>query len=268
MCRRDVGGRPPGPEGPPVGPDLDGAVEVGPEDLGPGLPAPGQDVGAGEAVGVAFAGRDEHEPGSDSREEFRRGRRGAAVVSGFEDGRRESRARVEERPLRIGPRVAHEEERHPPEPQPDDERTLVGGRALDRDGVERRVEDVDLDPALPGTGPPADPSPDDRRPQAPAEGRHQPLVRSRQPFPELSDPEVPGDRDEPAEMVGMGVREDQRVDPLDAFAPEDGRDDPLADVERAPGQASGVDEHDAAARELDQDGLALSDIDEGDRELG
>jgi hypothetical protein len=129
------------------------------------------------------------------------------------------------------------------------------------------VEDVDRDRALAYAHPPADPAPDDRTPQAPAERRHQSFVGGGEPFPELLDPEIAGDRDEPVKMVGMGVREDQRVDPLDALAPEDGRNDPLPHVERAPGQASAVDEHDPASGELDQDGLALSDVDECDHKF-
>src|SRR5512137_2941816 len=79
----------PDPHRPPVRPALDGPVEVRPEDLGPGVARPGQDLPAGEAVGVALADGHEHEPGTDGVQEIPGRRGGAAVVPGLEDRRGE-----------------------------------------------------------------------------------------------------------------------------------------------------------------------------------
>ena len=66
----------------------------------------------------------------------------------------------------------------------------------------------------------------------------------------------------------MRMGQDQEIDALDPLAPKDRGNDPLPDVERAPGEPAAVDEHDPAAGEFDEDGLALSDIDHGDPERG
>ena len=66
----------------------------------------------------------------------------------------------------------------------------------------------------------------------------------------------------------MGMGEDQVIDPADAFPPQHRRNDPFADVERTAHQAAPVDEHDPPARELDEDGFALADVDQGDHEVG
>src|SRR4030042_6543660 len=87
-------------------------------------------------------------------------------------------------------------------------------------------------------------------------------------FPELGHLEVPGHSRQPVEMVGMGVGQDHVVELFDAAAPEKRRDDMLAGVETRVRHSSAVDQHFFPAREFDQDGISLSDIDEGQPEGG
>src|SRR5665647_3670851 len=129
------------------------------------------------------------------------------------------------------------------------------------------MKDIDRDGTDIYTGPSAAAAPGAPRRQRPQKRRIEPFVRCRKSFPEFSDAEVPGQGDEPIEVVRVGMGEDEVIDAGDALAPQDRGDDPLPDVERARGEPAPVDDHGPAARQFDEEGFALSDIDHGDPEV-
>ena len=66
-------------------------------------------------------------------------------------------------------------------------------------------------------------------------------------------------------MIGVAVRERHRIEAPEGRVANDGRNDAVADVERAGrGEAAGVDEQRAAVREAHERRVALADVDEGD----
>jgi hypothetical protein len=85
-------------------------------------------------------------------------------------------------------------------------------------------------------------------------------------FPILADSKIPGHTFEPVHVVGMSVSQDQIIDFFDSFAPEEARDDILADIEGVVGDPAAVHEHLLSARELDQNRISLSDIKESQLE--
>ena len=191
------------------------------------------------------------------------------MVPSLENRRPEVQAGSEQGPFRGRARVRREQDGHAAHPQPDHQGILVrwGGR---RPSVRRKggVEGFQRHGSHIETRAAAAPAANDAASQGPLELRIRPFSRGRRALPEFADPEVPGHGHEAVEVVRMGMGQDEVIDPREAFAPQDRRDDPLADIEGARGQAAPVDEHRPAARELDQDGLALADVDQGDAEVG
>jgi len=68
-----------------IGEDVDGAVAVGAEDADVGVLQAGEELGAGMAVGIIFAGGDDGDLRVDGGEEVVGGGIFAAVVADFED---------------------------------------------------------------------------------------------------------------------------------------------------------------------------------------
>ena len=52
------------------------------------------------------------------------------------------------------------------------------------------------------------------------------------PSHDVTRPEVPDERREAADVVGVAVRDGSRVEPADAVVAQDGADDAVPDVER------------------------------------
>src|SRR6266446_6194880 len=69
-----------------------------------------------------------------------------------------------------------------------------------------------------------------------------------------------------ARVIRVGMRHGERIDAQYLPREEEGRHDRGAGVEVAGGKASGVDDQHAAARQLGDRGIALSDVEEGDAE--
>ena len=107
----------------------------------------------------------------------------------------------------------------------------------------------------------------DDRPEFISESAIARISRLLHPFPEFPNPEIPGDGDEAVQVIRMRMGQDQAVDSLDAFVPEKGGNDVLPDVERPGRQAAAVDRAFSMSREIDQDGLALADVDHRDGQV-
>ena len=97
-------------------------------------------------------------------------------------------------------------------------------------------------------------------------------LRRAEGFPILADSKIPGHTFESVQVVGMSVSQDQIIDFFDSFAPEEARDNILADIEAVVGDPAAVHEHLFAAGKLNQNGVSLPDIKkgqlEGPRDIG
>ena len=70
-----------------------------------------------------------------------------------------------------------------------------------------------------------------------------------------------------ADVIGVAVGQQQRVEPADAPRPHRWRNNPRADVEAGgSAKASGIDQHRRRVRKLDQRRVALPDVDADDGE--
>ena len=209
------------------------------------------------AVGVERAGLDHGDRGIDGRDE-RRPRRGAApVVADFEDPRRDGPAGGEHPALGRGPGIAGKQERLPAEDEAEHDRGLVLVRSRDR----RRVQDghghvgrVEREGLAGGRGVGGDRVGGEVG--AEVDGR---LRRGRDAIrDERPDRHRRQDAGHPADVVGVVVGGDDVLEPRDPFGGKSGRDG-----RRGPG-LSCIDEHRPAVRRLDEEGVALADVEEGD----
>jgi hypothetical protein len=190
-------------------------------------------------------------------------------MPGFEDDAPEVEARLDESALGLDAGVSRQQERGPGPRHPQDQGALVCRRDR-RAGLLRpgRVQDLDRDvPDLEAVAAAA-PAPHGPGRQGLEEVRVGTLRRGGCPFPKLADTKVPGHGHEAVDMIGVGMGQDQDVDPREALPPEDRGHDALPDVERTAGEAAAVDDHGLAVREFDQDRFALADVDHRDPEAG
>ena len=86
-------------------------------------------------------------------------------------------------------------------------------------------------------------------------------------MPELANGEGGGDEIQTQNMVRIGVGEDKIVNPSNLLSPQKGGDHILADIEAAFGKSPSVDQHPFPLRKLDKDGVSLSYIQKGHREI-
>ncbi len=241
--------------------DLDRAVAVGSQDPCPvGLEPPDRGR-ARVAVGIARADRDDRDRWPDGVEERVRGRGPAAVVGDLEDLDAGESTGDEDR-VDVLLDVAGEQEPASVDFTEQDDRDIVDRRAgvgrLVRDRAPVRPEDAEADlvEGEPVAGrklvdaPPACPQ---LRPEGgvPRPGPAHPRLEQAADAIALEQERQAGD------VVLMGVAEDDEVEP-----PIPGRQAGIEGDDQATGVWSAVDEQAAAAPALDEDRVALADVED------
>ena len=187
------------------------------------------------------------------------------MVRRLQHAERRRRQRVRKRRLDRGPDVPGQDQRHRAEPQFQHHRVVVARTAAFPVG-RRRVEHADID-----AGDARLPAGRDSAPFGPRGGRRAPhdvehgQAGDRHAFPHLRRRDQRDQAGGAADVVGVGVGQEQRVERADALRPQRRCDDPRADVEPAAGErAAGVDEPRPAVREADQRGVTLADVERDD----
>ena len=248
----------------PREPDLDAPVKVGPIRVDRALAQPLERLGRGMAVVVVGARRDDGHARADRVEQRRRRGRSRAMVGDLEQVDRRQATR-EERRVHVLLEVAREQESEPAGLAQEHDRGVVDALAIRRgsrrDGFRVRPENAEADPvdrqSIPGREPAA------RRP-ARLEHVEPRLVAgstSRQAgFVGAPHPVSLEDQRQARNVVLVGMGEHDDVDPAIP------RRQPLVErLQESSRVRPAVDHHPPAATALDEDRVALPDIQQRDR---
>ena len=195
---------------------MHGSVLVCAEDLGADGLVAFQHVGRRVAEGVVASGADDRDTGRETVEEGSGARRQAPVVRHFEDpdtSRRELRG---DGLLRLPADVPGQDDRHVAPAQFENDRIVVADvlpfPIRQRGMLDDHVDAVDREPIVRLDGRPARATRRRRAAQV-AECRR---TGHGDAFPHVTWPEVPDERCEAADVVGVAVRDGGRVEPADA----------------------------------------------------
>ena len=249
----------------PVEPHDDRPVPIGPQDAGTRCRETIQGRLRRMAVRVSSAGRRDRHRGPRRIDECLRRRRAAAVVGDLEevDVRQ---VVLQERRIDALLDVAHEQDATLPDLAEQHDRHVVdAGAAIGWRGghlAAERPEDAEADLVDVEVVTGREPEPD-RRTRSRQVAQPRRVARPRAAHARLEDPAdlvALEQQGETGDVILVGVAEDDGVDPS---VPR--RDPGIEDDHQAARIRTTVDEQAAAARSLDEDGVALPDVEDGDR---
>ena len=246
-----------------VGRDGHAAVPVGPEDPGRGVLEPGDGRSSGVAVAVPGADREGGDRRANGRQE-RRGRGRPAPVVGHLERVGVAQSACEEDGVDLLLRVAHEQEPASPDRELEHDGQVIDALAVLRRGGRHapgvrpqhpEVPVVDGEPVAAGQPPARLVVPVEQAGEGDVAG-----TRTRHPGLEEAPDAVSADQsDQPSRVILVGMGEHDHVE-----APVPGGQPGVQENAQAVGIRPAVDQDPASRRALDEDRVALSDVEEGD----